>query len=73
MNRKKGILEELVELTGCLYLSDLHNLSENDKIKKAIESIKTEKYGVREWQEAFFYITGTRTDKGTEKEIRELF
>lgn len=73
MNRKKGLLEELVELTECLYLSDLHNLSENKKIKKAIEAIKAEKYGVTEWQEAFFYITGNRTGKRTEKEIRELF
>lgn len=68
----KGLLDELVELTGCLYMSDLHAYT-GRKICKALESVEQNRYDSSEWREAYSYITGKKLKDGTEAEVRELF
>ena len=69
---QRGLLEELTERTGCLYLSDLHLEKNHDAVKKAVSQIGKGTDPAQEWKDAFEYITGRRA-AGTEEEIRRLF
>lgn len=72
MDMEKELLEELLKLTGCLYISDLRNGAVNNKIKKVVDGIKPHHYSVNEWRDVYSYITSASTDKETEEEIRIL-
>lgn len=65
---KIGPLEELTELTGVMYLSDLQKTS-YDLVRRQIRNIDPEKYTLFQWQDAARYLTGKETELETVKEI----
>ena len=65
---KIGPLEELTELTGVMYLSDLQKIS-YDLVRRQIRNIDPEKYTLFQWQDAARYLTGKETELETVKEI----
>ena len=65
---KIGPLEELTELTGVMYLSDLQKIS-YDLVRRQIRNIDPEKYTLFQWQDAAKYLTGKETEFKTVKEI----
>ena len=65
---KIGPLEELTELTGVMYLSDLQKIS-YDLVRRQIRNIDPEKYTLFQWQDAARYLTGKETELATVKEI----
>lgn len=68
-----GLLPKLCQLTGCPYLSDLHNLYYAKNVLGALYVINTSLYSLEQWKEAYRYITGHKEAIGTETEIiREL-
>lgn len=73
MKKKIGLLEEIAEITGYLYLSDLHDPCKFEIIQKAIETVQNGSHSDNEWQQAFYYITGYKIDNETEKAIRKRF
>ncbi|MEF9940415.1 MAG: hypothetical protein RR768_09910 [Clostridium sp.] len=72
MSKKQELLEKLTELTECSYISDLHNPAVYEKVKQVIDHINIGDYSSKEWQEAFFYVTGTEIQEGTEEDIRKM-
>lgn len=73
MKKKKGLLDEIAEITGYLYLSDLHDPCKFEVIQKSIDMVQYGSHSDEEWQQAFFYITGYKIDDETEKAIRIRF
>ena len=68
MNLKIGPLEELAELTGVMYLSDLQKIS-YDLVRRQIRNIDPDKYPLFQWQDAAKYLTGKAVELETVKEI----
>lgn len=68
MNLKIGPLEELAELTGVMYLSDLQKIS-YDLVRRQIRNIDPDKYTLFQWQDTAKYLTGKETDLATVKEV----
>lgn len=68
MNLKIGPLEELTELTGVAYLSDLQKIN-YDLVRRQIRNINPEKYTLFQWQDTAKYLTGKETDLKTVKKI----
>ena len=58
METEKGLLETLADKIGCMYLSDLRQISNLAKIQKELKEIPHEKFPLREWNDAAEYITG---------------
>lgn len=55
---KINLLEYLSAKTGCLYLSDLHNLENRPFIQHCILEMDVFQFEAEEWNEAVKYITG---------------
>lgn len=68
MNLKIGPLEELAELTGVMYLSDLQKIN-YDLVRRQIRNIDPDKYPLFQWQDAAKYLTGKAVELETVKEI----
>ena len=73
IDKNKGILDELKRIVGCLYISDLHDSSRFDEIKRASREIESGCYDDKEWREAFEYVSGTKLLNETEEQVRSLF
>lgn len=63
-NLKIGPLEELAELTGVMYLSDLQKIS-YDLVRRQIRNIEPDKYSLFQWQDTAKYLTGNDVDMET--------
>lgn len=68
MDLKIGPLEELAELTGVMYLSDLQKIS-YDLVRRQIKNIAPDKYTLFQWQDTVKYLTGNVVDFQAVKEI----
>ena len=53
MADEKCLLEDLQELVGCLYLSDLRLLCSRERVRQAL---KAEDYPPAQWQDAAHYL-----------------
>lgn len=58
MKKQGGLLARLQDLSGCQYLSDLHNTFYIEDVLHAVHRIKIASYSADEWMEAYRYITG---------------
>lgn len=67
-NCKTGPLEELTELIGIIYLSDLPSMP-YDRIRKQLRKINPDDYTLFQWQDATKYLTGKKTELKTVREI----
>lgn len=54
--KKQSLLQEIQEVTGFSYLSDLHQAFFNKRIENYIAEIPMDKYSLEEWQDAVNYI-----------------
>ena len=54
-----GLLEILAFRTGCMYLSDLRQPRRLPQIRRVIEKIPPEQFGLWEWNDAVAYIAGS--------------
>ena len=59
-----GLLPRLQYLSGCQYLSDLHNSFYTEDILYALRKINIASYSMEEWVEAYRYITGDNKNTG---------
>lgn len=57
-----GLLPRLQYLSGCQYLSDLHNRFYIEDIFYAIGKINIASFSMDEWVEAYRYITGSEPE-----------
>lgn len=73
MEMNKGILDEVRRIVGCLYISDLHDSSRFEQVKKAVARIEPGSYDDKEWRETYEYVTGQKLKDETEQQIRALF
>lgn len=72
-SNQNRLLPKLCLLAGCPYLSDLHNSYYSKNVLGALKVINTSMYSLKQWNDAYRYITGENDSIGTEKEIvREL-
>lgn len=71
--RNKGLLDELAQKAGCLYMSDLHKPEKMEQVRRAVRAMDVGCYSGKEWKDAFVYITGKRTEESSEDAIRRLF
>lgn len=58
MKKQGGLLVRLQDLSGCQYLSDLHNTFYTEDVLHALQRINIASYSADEWMEAYRYITG---------------
>lgn len=56
MADEKCLLEDLQELVGCLYLSDLRLLCSRERVRQALKQLKAEDYPPAQWQDAAHYL-----------------
>ena len=56
MADEKRLLEDLQELVGCLYLSDLRLLCSRERVRQALKQLKAEDYSPAQWQDAAHYL-----------------
>ena len=68
-NKQKGLLPRLCQLSGCPYLSDLHNDYYAGDVLDALKVVNISIYPSDQWRDAYKYITGRESPLGTEKEI----
>ena len=59
---QKDLLEDLMRLSGCPYLSDLHARFWAAAVHQAVAQLEAEEYPPAQWNEAIFYITGHRAE-----------
>ena len=64
-----GLLARLQDLSGCQYLSDLHSPFYIEDIIYAVRTVSMSSYSMSEWEEAFRYITGFRTEFKSKDEL----
>ena len=64
-----GLLARLQELSGCQYLSDLHSSFYIEDSIYAVRTVSISSYSMGEWEEAFRYITGVRTEFKSKEEL----
>ena len=56
MADEKRLLDDLQELVGCLYLSDLRLVSNRERVRLALKQLKAEDYPPCQWQDAVHYL-----------------
>ena len=64
-----GLLARLQDLSGCQYLSDLHSPFYIQDIIYAVRTVSMSSYSMSEWEEAFRYIIGVRTEFKSKEEL----
>lgn len=72
MEQKKkqgGLLAKLQILSGCQYLSDLHNSLYIEDVLYALKKINMASYSMDEWTEAYSYITGQAAPDGSKESL----
>lgn len=61
MASRETLLDALVRLTKCAFLSDLHLAGNRDKVVRALCSLCPEAYSQEEWRDAACYLCGPPT------------
>ncbi|MDO4573081.1 MAG: hypothetical protein Q4C13_06905 [Clostridia bacterium] len=69
-NPQEALLLYLQEQAGCRYLSDLHDASFCQQVRRAVEAAAVEKYSLEEWNDALQYITCTEEACGSAAETK---
>lgn len=59
---QEDLLSRLQYLSGCQYLSDLHNSFYIEELLYALHKINIASYPTDEWMEAYRYITGSQPE-----------
>ena len=67
-----ALLEELRELLGCTYLSDLRTWYWQSVLRLVLDRIPREKYGLKSWNQAAGYIMGKGISCTSCQEAREV-
>lgn len=69
------LLDDLAQLSGCEYLSQLREkYRADDSVKNAVSHLAPDRYTKTEWSEAAEYVTGQKLpDAATEQEVRDRF
>ena len=70
MNKTKGLLDHLAELTGVEYLSDLKHV-DYEHIRALLPKIEIKRYPLHQWLDASDYLTGTKPETNTVQELYE--
>lgn len=68
---KSGLLEQIAEEVGCLYLSSLREVRLYPKIRKAVKRLEESEYSQHEWEDAVSYITGNSRKFSTSVEAKQ--
>lgn len=69
-NKNQGdLLSRLQYLSGCQYLSDLHNSFYKEEMLYALRKINIASYTIDEWREAYRYITGFQPESWSKERI----
>lgn len=72
-NTKKELLPRLCQLSGCPYLSDLHNSYYSKNVLGALRAIPASSYSLEQWRDAYRYIArDDATGKTREETAWEL-
>lgn len=66
---QEGLLPCLQELAGCQYLSDLHGPFYIEEIANAVHTVSVSAFSMKEWEEAFRYITGVKMEFSSKEEL----
>ena len=66
------LLDDLAELAGCDYLSDLRCPDIHGDLKRTLLRLPAENYPAAEWAEALSYLTGLGDARGTAEELRRM-
>lgn len=56
MSREKQLLEDLRELVGCGYISDLRFVNNHEIIQKAILQLEPDDYSPSQWKDLLCYL-----------------
>lgn len=56
MAGEKRLLDDLQELVGCPYLSDLRLLCSRERVRQALKQLRAEDYPPAQWQDAAHYL-----------------
>ena len=67
---KKGLLDQLAELAGCEYLSDLRQPELSSNVSCAVSMLNPEDFSLKEWIDAAYYIAKTTHSFGNAEEIK---
>lgn len=65
------LLEQLTIQTGCVYLSDLKYLSNNDLLKEFVKETEPTKYDIHEWNDAIKFLTGKTAAFSTPQDAKD--
>lgn len=71
MRKDRELLEDLKELAGCMYISDLRSAWRHPLLQKILREIAPEQYTAAQWQELISYICDQHTDVPTAAEGRQ--
>lgn len=56
---KRGLIDQLAELAGCEYLSDLKRPELSLNVNCAVSMLSSEDFSLKEWNDAAYYIAKT--------------
>ncbi|WP_295763521.1 hypothetical protein [uncultured Oscillibacter sp.] len=59
MASEETLLDALVRLTGCAFLSDLHLAGNRGRVVQALRALRPEAYPPEEWRDAACYLCGS--------------
>ena len=66
------LLDDLAELSGCDFLSDLRRPNAHAAMKRALLRLPAENYSAEEWAEALSYLADLQGAEGTAQELRKM-
>lgn len=58
--KEKELLQDLTQMTGCSFISDLKFLPEPDLIKIVLKNVSSDAYSVFDWNQTVYYLTGNK-------------
>lgn len=73
-NELISLVDYLAAKVGCMYLSDLHDLSKTERILLAhhVEKLTAERFSLHEWNDALQYIFQAPQEKSSADAQRKL-
>lgn len=60
IRKTPALLDQLLEKTGCDYLSDLHDDHFTEQVLAAVRIMDAEAFSISDWEDAIYYITGQK-------------
>lgn len=71
--QKVALVDFLALKLGCNYPSELHYLSELEccTLKNIIQEIPTENFDLWQWQDAYCYLTGQKSEESDAENVKQ--